>query len=425
MAKRVPEYLPPSTTFFPPNPLHQSELDESIEPSLETFLRLKREEAYQEGGGEDSDIRLVWERFAFDLDFSWKRVARDLREAETLLFCPKGGLGDILYDLLISYALAIHFPEKQVLFILPQTLKPLVADPLGLTNWQVTSDPKNNKIEQCMVCNFIGLPDRHLFLEEVCRPTTQVVIGDSYVHELHYSAHFLMKFLAEGPKPFSTFLSGQRPYNRALPGQEDATYQLVAINAILKYLLNVTLNQGLLSELPFWFPEKTADSYDVVIVYDARADLRKILPLETLIRLCQHLYQENPSLRIGIVQGLDHPSVATELIKLFPQLRLIDGSIPEVSQQLMNSRKVISVDTFWQHYLNFALHYADTHPLFIVPALLVIFSLRSPFPVGGYAPDRGSTVVCTSTLEELEASVVVDWVMETNQPRLNLGERSK
>lgn len=68
----------------------------------------------------------------------------------------------------------------------------------------------------------------------------------------------------------------------------------------------------------------------------------------------------------------------------------------------MKSKAVVSVDTVWQHLINFARHFTDD-----APELMTLFNTDAGFPPGYFRPDQGKMAVVKGSLDHCDPKQVV------------------
>jgi len=392
----------------------------------------------------------------------WDIFREKLKVCESIIMLGSGGLGDTLYTLLNACVIAKAYPEKSVVAVVKGLTSIIDTTVLSrIPNLEVVTDlggvqqldsestvfldlaAKNDKEDWVLKIKevrearkkgrFSPIIDKlkqlitTALLPSSKQPETTVVTderndADRILVEgaVRIGAgliNILVSLPNETLSPLNNFL---RDFTNAERGSKNPAREpdyctsapQMLVNAVrLRYLLGVKEAGEYLESIPIKFPETQPKEFDIVFIYDAASSDTKALPLEALCALIQEAKKRDPAVRIGVVVGLDRPDIAREVAARFTDgsITLIKGTIPEVFGKIMKSKKVISVDTFWQHLINLAHHATDQieHAQMVPPELTVVVSTNSPFALSFYAPDRGKVVVVTGPLTDLDVASIL------------------
>jgi hypothetical protein len=118
--------------------------------------------------------------------------------------------------------------------------------------------------------------------------------------------------------------------------------------------------------------------------------------------LADEFKKTHPDAKIGVVVGRTNPETAREIAQLDQTLIPIQGDFSAVFAEMMKSKTVISVDTVWQHLINFAHHFIDD-----APELMTLFSTDAGFPPGFFRPDQGKMTVVKGSLDKCDPKNIV------------------
>lgn len=373
-----------------------------------------------------------------ELSAIWRKAEEVIQKSDVLVYVEHGGIGDNLYALIDSAIIAKRYPQKRIIVFGGPLVDLLVSNTpsnLSVAKSEVELDNLIKKSRGILLVNpqrinegileerygsllnnTPNAPLNMLLRRALGRGNTKRTQLNVIPETMPYGYLNLSTVLKTGipyESPIAQLvrqhfgLSNSHSKNMFIDAYRQKLFDYFSSKpqplfraATLRYLLGIGSETigGYFNHAPFAFEQYSSSSnaYDLIIIYDARSDKRKVPTPDMISKIIEERRKKSESERIGVIVGRDNPQIAREIHSRYPNTTLIEGNISTCFSHIMSSRQVITADTFWMHALNIAVHYREqTGKRFHIPEFTVLWNDRSPFSPLYFGPDRG-TILLTS-----------------------------